>query len=92
MARKIRITQQQLEEALDVFVNKTPTESEQQALDRVRKETEQQVGNKDVNYIFANDELNEGRIYSKVQILEARKTYLKENSTSYSKANFLKKK
>ena len=43
MAKKIKITQQQLEEALDVFVNKTGTESAEQALKRTQKETEQQM-------------------------------------------------
>ena len=50
MAKKIKITQKQLEEAMDVFVNRMGTENTAQALNRTQKETEQQIGsNKDVN-------------------------------------------
>jgi hypothetical protein len=89
MAKKIKITSKQLEEAMDVFVNKTNNETDEQALKRTRKETEQQVGNKDVNYIIPS---NESKIFSKSQILEARRKFLKENSTNYTKSHFLNKK
>lgn len=94
MAKKIKITQQQLEEALDVFVNKTGTESAEQALKRTQKETEQQMGTgKDVNYVVSSDQIKESKnTFTKAQLLEARRQYLKENSTSYSKTNFIKKK
>lgn len=93
MAKKIKITQQQLEEAIDVFVNKTGTENNEQALKRAQKETEQQLGsNRDVNYVMTSDQIKESNIFTKSQLLEARRKYLKENSTSYSKTNFIRKK
>lgn len=93
MAKKIKITQQQLEEAIDVFVNKTGTENTEQALRRAQKETEQQLGsNKNVNYVVSSDQIKESNIFTKSQLLEARRKYLKENSTSYSKTNFIRKK
>lgn len=93
MAKKIKITQQQLEEAIDVFVNKTGTENTEQALIRAQKETEQQLGsNKNVNYVVSSDQIKESNIFTKSQLLEARRKYLKENSTSYSKTNFIRKK
>ena len=92
MAKKIKLTQQQLEEAMDIFVNKMGNESPEQALRRTQKETEMQVGsNKDVNYVVSNDQIKEGKTYTKTQILEARRRYLKENSNSFSKADFIKK-
>lgn len=94
MAKKIKITQQQLEEAMDVFVNKTGTENPEQALRRTQKETEQEVGaNRDINYVVSSDQIKESRnTFTKSQLLEARRKFLKENSTSYSKTNFLKRK
>lgn len=93
MAKKIKITQQQLEEAIDVFVNKTGTENTEQALKRAQKETEQQLGsNRNVNYVVSSDQIKESNIFTKSQLLEARRKYLKENSTSYSKTNFIRKK
>lgn len=92
MAKKIKITQQQLEEAMDVFVNRMGTENSAQALARTKKETEQQVGsNKDINYIIPNDQMKESKIYTKKQILEARSRYLKDNSNHYTKDNFINK-
>lgn len=92
MAKKIKITQQQLEEAMDVFVNKVGNENPEQALRRTQKETEAQIGsNKNVNYVVSSDQIKEGKTYTKTQILEARRRYLKENSNSFSKADFLKK-
>lgn len=93
MAKKIKITQQQLEEALDVFVNKTGTENAEQALKRTQKETEQQMGaNKDVNYVISSDQIHESKNkFTKSQILEARRNYLKENSNHFTKADFIKK-
>lgn len=93
MAKKIKITQQQLEEAIDVFVNKTGTENTEQALKRAQKETEQQLGsNRNVNYVVSSDQIKESNTFTKSQLLEARRKYLKENSTSYSKTNFIRKK
>lgn len=94
MARKIKITQKQLEEAMDVFVNKMGTENAEQALKRTQKETEQQIGgNKDVNYVVSSDQIKESKknVFSKAQLLEARRKYLKEHSEQFTKANFIKK-
>lgn len=92
MAKKIKLTQQQLEEAMDVFVNKVGNENPEQALRRTQKETEAQIGsNKDVNYVVSSDQIKENNTYTKSQLLEARRRYLKENSNSFSKAEFLNK-
>lgn len=92
MAKKIKITQRQLEEAMDIFVNRMGNENAEQALRRTKKETEQQVGsNKDVNYVVSNNEMNESKIYTKTQILEARRKYLKENSNQFTKETFISK-
>lgn len=92
MAKKIKITQKQLEEAMDIFVNRMGNENVSQALTRTKKETEQQVGgNKDVNYVVSSDQVKEGKTYTKSQILEARRRYLKENSNSFTKGEFIKK-
>lgn len=92
MAKKIKITQKQLEEAMDVFVNRMGTENTAQALNRTQKETEQQIGsNKDVNYVVPNDQMKESKTFTKSQLLEARRKYLKENSNHYTKENFIKK-
>lgn len=93
MAKKIKITQQQLEEAMDIFVNKMGNENAQQALVRTQKETERQVGaNKDVNYVISNDQIKESKnVFTKTQILEARRNYLNNNSENYTKESFIKK-
>jgi hypothetical protein len=92
MAKKIKLTQQQLEEAMDVFVNKVGNENPEQALRRTQKETEAQIGsNKNVNYVVSSDQIKESNTYTKSQLLEARRRYLKENSNSFSKAEFLNK-
>lgn len=103
MARKIKITQQQLEEA----VNKMKLQEDQATLElqgdpnapieqRVQKTqmVARQSGIKDDSYNIniPNEALKENKhIFTKSQLLEARKKFLKENSTSYSKTNFLKK-
>jgi hypothetical protein len=92
MARKIKITQQQLEEAMDVFVNRVGNENSAQALNRTKKETEQQIGsNKDINYVVPNDQMKESKVFTKTQILEARRKYLRESSTHFTKESFFKK-
>lgn len=92
MAKKIKLTHKQLEEAMDIFVNRMGTENSAQALTRTKKETEQQVGsNKDVNYVIPNDQMKESKIFTKTQLIEARKKYLRENSNQYTKENFIKK-
>lgn len=94
MAKRIKITQKQLEEAMDVFVNKMGTENAEQALKRTQKETEQEIGgNKDVNYVVSSDQIKESKqnVFSKTQLLEARRKYLKEHSEQFTKANFIKK-
>lgn len=92
MGKKIKITQKQLEEALDVFVNKKGNENTEQALTRTQKETEQQVGaNKEINYVVSSNEIKESKVFTKSQVLEARRKYLKENSKNFTKESFLKK-
>lgn len=92
MAKKIIITQKQLDEAMDVFVNKTNTENIQQALARTQKETEQEVGsNKDVNYVVSSDQVKENKIFTKAELNEARAKFLRNNSNTFNKKDFLKK-
>ncbi len=92
MAKKIKITQQQLEEAMDVFVNKRGNEDSGQALKRTKIETEKQIGSgKDVNYVMPKDQIEESNVFTKSQLLEARRKYLKENSNNFTKQNFIKK-
>lgn len=92
MGKKIKLTQKQLEEALDVFVNKKSNENAEQALKRTQKETEQQVGsNKEINYVVSSNEIKESNVFTKAQVLEARRKYLKENSNNFTKEKFLKK-
>lgn len=91
MSRRIKITHKQLEEAMDVFVNRMGTENSSQALIRTKKETESQIGtNKDVNYVIPNDQMKESKTFTKSQLLEARRKFLKENSYQYTKENFIK--
>lgn len=91
MAKHIKITDKQLIEAMDVFVNRTGTENAEQALRRTQKETEKQIGtNKDVNYVVSSDQIKESNIYTKSQLIEARKKYLRENSKTFTKSNFIK--
>ena len=92
MAKKIIITQKQLDEAMDVFVNKTNTENIQQALARTQKETEQEVGsNKNVNYVVSSDQVKENKIFTKAELNEARAKFLRNNSNTFNKKDFLKK-
>lgn len=92
MAKKIIITQKQLDEAMDVFVNKTNTENIQQALARTQKETEQEVGsNKDVNYVVSSDQVKENKIFTKAELNEARAKFLRNNSNTFNKKDFLEK-
>ena len=87
MAKKIKLTQKQIDEAMDVFVNKTNNETDEQALTRTKKETEQQVGSKEVNYIIPS---NESKIFTKSQILEARRNFLQTHSKNFTKSDFIK--
>lgn len=92
MAKKIIITQKQLDEAMDVFVNKTNAENIQQALARTQKETEQEVGsNKNVNYVVSSDQVKENKIFTKAELNEARANFLRNNSNTFNKKDFLKK-
>ena len=103
MAKKIKITRQQLEET----VSKLKLKEDQATLElqgdptapieqRVQKTqmVARQSGIKDDSYNIniPNEALKENKhVFTKSQLLEARKNFLKENSTSYSKTNFLKK-
>lgn len=90
MGKHIKITDKQLQEAMDVFVNKTGNENAEQALRRTQKETEQQIGvNKDVNYVVSSDQIKESKTFTKIQLLEARRKYLQENSKTFTKSNFI---
>lgn len=90
MGKHIKITDKQLKEAMDVFVNKTGNENTEQALRRTQKETEQQIGsNKDVNYVVSSDQIKESKTFTKLQLLEARRNYLKQNSKTFTKSNFI---
>lgn len=90
MGKHIKITDKQLKEAMDVFVNKTGNENTEQALRRTQKETEQQIGsNKDVNYVVSSDQIKESKTFTKIQLLEARRNYLKQNSKTFTKSNFI---
>lgn len=86
MAKKIKLTQKQIDEAMDVFVNKTNNETDEQALTRTKKETQQQVGSKEVNYIIPS---NESKIFTKSQILEARRNFLQTHSKNFTKSDFI---
>lgn len=106
MAKKIKITQQQLEEAvnkmrLEEADNTTlelqgdpnaPLEQRVQKTVTTARQNGINVDNVDIkipNEVAVSESKN---IFTKSQLLEARKNYLKENSTAYSKTNFLKKK
>lgn len=91
MAKKITLTQKQLEEAMDVFVNKVGTETPEQALKRTKIETEKQVGTKPVNYVLSSDQMKESIRLTKKNILEARHNFLKNNSKTFLKSTFFKK-
>lgn len=106
MAKKIKITQQQLEETVNKMrVNEENVElalggSETAPIEQRAKETLRvassngiNTNNVDIKIPDAKKVINCSKnIFTKSQLLEARKNYLKENSTAYSKANFLKKK
>ena len=94
MPKKIKITRKQLNEtlylmneenAIEVLVMKKDTEDDKQALERTKKETKAQIGEKPVNYVIP-----ENKIFSKTQLLEMRRNYLNNNSNKFTKKNFLK--
>lgn len=92
MGKKIKITKKQLEEAMDVFVNKQNNENIGQAVNRTKINTEREIGSsKDINYVVPSEEVKESRVFTKKQILECRRNYLKNNSKEYTKSSFLKK-
>ena len=53
---------------------------------KTKKETEQQVGSKEVNYIIPS---NESKIFTKSQILEARRNFLQTHSRNFTKSDFI---
>lgn len=92
MSKTIKITNKQLEEAMDVFVNKMGTETPEQALKRTQKETEQEVGSgKQVNYVLSSDQIKECKTLTKEKILEMRRKFLQENSVKIKKTALFKK-
>lgn len=105
MPKKIKITQRQLDEAVNlmkvneeapavnVHVNKEGNENTTQALQTTIRDTERALGsNKPVNYVIPSSEIHEAKTFTKTQIMEARRKYLKENSKVISKNQFLRKK
>lgn len=105
MAKKIKITQQQLEEAVNEMrlqeADNMTLELGGNTQDPVQKRVKDTVQNArsngiDVKKLDINipneTALNCSKIFTKSQLLEARKQYLKENSETYSKTNFLKRK
>lgn len=94
MARKIKITQSQLAEAtekLNVEVEKNNGSWDAAIKQKQDQLTQLNIDPNDVN-LTLDDDVNENRkIYTKGQILESRRQYLKNNSTLYTKKDFLKK-
>lgn len=106
MAKKIKITQQQLEEAVNTLRLEEASNTDNITVDlegdgtdirnRV-KQTVDKVRSKGldpnkVNINVPNEiALKCSKVLTKAQILEARRQYLQENSKQYTKANFLKK-
>lgn len=94
MARKIKITQSQLAEAtekLNVEVEKNNGSWDAAIKQKQDQLTQLNINPNDVN-LTLDDDVNENRkIYTKGQILESRRQYLKNNSTLYTKKDFLKK-
>lgn len=105
MAKKIKITQQQLEEAVNkIRVNEENVElalggSETAPIEQRAKETLRvassngvNTNNVDIKIPDAKKVLNCSKNkFTKSQILEARRNYLKENSNHFTKADFIKK-
>lgn len=105
MAKKIKVSQKQLEEAINAMriaeANDNITlelgGNPQEPVNKRVHDTIQQVraigGNPnkfDVN-IPNEAALNCSKTFSKAQLVEARRKYLKENSNQYTKESFIKK-
>lgn len=104
MAKKIKITQQQLEETINCM--KLDEENvelalggsenapvEQRAKETLRNATTNgiNIDNVDIKIPDAKKVFKCSKTFNKSQILEARRNYLKENSVHYTKSNFIKK-
>jgi hypothetical protein len=105
MAKKIKITQQQLEEAIrqikldeeNIELALSGSENdpiEQRARETLRNATENGVNtnNVDIKIPDAKKILKCSKTYTKGQILEARRNFLRENSKHYTKSDFIRKK
>ena len=104
MAKKIKITQKQLEEAINLIRMDEANDNITLELggnqqDSVNKRIHDTVQNARANGVNTNKldvnipnetALNCSKILTKSQILEARRKYLKENSNSFKKTDFLK--
>lgn len=105
MAKKIKVSQNQLEEAINVMriaeANDNMTMelggNPQDPINKRVRDTMQNVrangvDPKKVDINVPNETaLNCSRTFSKSQLVEARRKYLKENSNQYTKESFIKK-
>ena len=104
MAKKIKITQQQLEEAIRKIkleeADNVTLELGGNAQDPVQKRVKDTVQNATSNGIDAKKvdvnvpnetALRCSKTYTKTQLLEARRKFLNESSNHYTKENFIKK-
>lgn len=104
MAKKIRITEHQLEETINNLqleaADNMTLELGGNSQDPVEKRVKDTMQNARANGVNVDKvdinvpnevALNCSKILSKSQILEARRNYLRENSNHYTKSNFIKK-
>jgi mevalonate pyrophosphate decarboxylase len=105
MAKKIKVTQKQLEEAVNAMrlaeANDNMTMelggNPQDNLNKRVRDTMQNVRSngvdpKKVDINIPNETaLNCSKVFTKSQLVEARRKYLQENSNQYTKENFIKK-
>ena len=107
MAKKIKVSQKQLEEAINAMriaeandnftleLGGNPQESIAKRIsDTMRNARANNVNTNNVDINVPNETartLNCSKTFSKTQLVEARRKYLKENSNQYTKENFIKK-
>lgn len=107
MAKKIKVSQKQLEEAINAMriaeandnitleLGGNPQDSIAKRIsDTMRNARANNVNTNNVDINVPNETartLNCSKTFSKSQLVEARRKYLKENSNQYTKENFIKK-
>ena len=107
MAKKIKVSQKQLEEAINAMriaeandnitleLGGNPQDSIAKRIsDTMRNAKANNVNTNNVDINVPNETartLNCSKTFSKSQLVEARRKYLKENSNQYTKASFIKK-